>query len=112
MFLILVTVTVIVVSWVTHQLGNPRTQWLIAILIVVSLAVFFLLNYMDHKEEQSRRREKESHPEPEGGIPKSGTKPSDASFSLRDHKSGLTWGGGNIHASEATRGAKRKFLGR
>jgi len=33
-------------------------------------------------------------------------------FALRDKKSGLTWGGGNIKASEAKRGTKRKFLGK
>jgi len=29
-----------------------------------------------------------------------------------EKKSGLTWGGGNIKASTATRGTKRKFLGK
>lgn len=31
---------------------------------------------------------------------------------FRDHHSGLTWGGGNIHATNASRGTKRKFLKR
>ncbi len=30
--------------------------------------------------------------------------------SFRKHKSGLTWGGGNVHASGAKRGSKRGFL--
>ena len=29
---------------------------------------------------------------------------------FRKRKSGLTWGGGNIKAAEATRGTRRKFL--
>ena len=29
---------------------------------------------------------------------------------FRERKSGLTWGGGNIRAAEATRGTRRKFL--
>ena len=32
--------------------------------------------------------------------------------SFRKQKSGLTWGGGNIHGSGAKRGSKRGFLGR
>ena len=31
---------------------------------------------------------------------------------FRERKSGLTWGGGNIKAAEATRGTRRKFLRR
>ena len=31
---------------------------------------------------------------------------------FRERKSGLTWGGGNIKAAEATRGTRRKFLKR
>lgn len=30
--------------------------------------------------------------------------------SFRKQKSGLTWGGGNIHASSAKRGSKKSFL--
>jgi len=31
---------------------------------------------------------------------------------FRDHHSGLTWGGGNIHAANASRGTRRTFLKR
>lgn len=31
---------------------------------------------------------------------------------FRDHHSGLSWGGGNIHAANASRGTRRKFLKR
>jgi hypothetical protein len=31
---------------------------------------------------------------------------------FRERKSGLSWGGGNIKASDATRGTKRKLFGR
>ena len=31
---------------------------------------------------------------------------------FRDHHSGLSWGGGNIHAANASRGARRIFMKR
>ena len=112
LFVILITVTVIVVAWITHRLQDPRIQILIAVMIVLSLAVFFIMNLLEQREQQRRRKEQESRerPKPDKDAPK--RKPSDLSYSLKDKKSGLTWGGGNIKASEATRGTKRKFLGK
>ena len=112
LFLILLTVTVIVVAWITHQLREPGIQILISVMIVLSLVTFFIVNMLERREEERRRRERESQvrPKPDEGVPK--RKPSDVSYSLKDRKSGLTWGGGNIKASEATRGTKRKFLGK
>jgi hypothetical protein len=112
LFLILITLTVIVMAWITHQLNSPHIQLLIILLIGVSLAVFFLFNYLDHREERIRQLEKESRPGTEVDPSAPRPKLSDASYSLKEKKSGLTWGGGNIKASEATRGTKRKFLGR
>lgn len=112
LFLILITVTVIVVAWITHRLQDPGIQTLIAILIILSVVIFFIMNMLEAREERQQRRERESkdRPKPERDAPK--RKPSDVSYSLKDKKSGLTWGGGNIKGSEATRGTKRKFLGR
>jgi hypothetical protein len=56
--------------------------------------------------------ERESRQKPETDPARPKPKRSDTSFSLKEKKSGLTWGGGNIKASEATRGTKRKFLGK
>jgi len=112
LFVILITVTLIVVAWLTHQLSNPRIQLLISILIVLSLAIFFIMNMLEHREERIRREERVSRKRPEIDPDAPRPKHSDNSFSLREQKSGLTWGGGNIKASEATRGTKRKFLGR
>ena len=69
LFMVLVTLVVVLMAWVTPQLGNQKIHLLIIALVATS-------------------------------------------FALRDRKAGLTWGGGNIKASEATRGTKRKFLGR
>ena len=112
LFLILITLSVILFSWITHQLGNSRIQTLIAILIAGSAVAFFLLNRADRKEEQKRRQERESRPSATIPGGKESPKRSDADFSLREKKSGLTWGGGNIKASEATRGTRRRYLGK
>ncbi|MGW8315527.1 MAG: hypothetical protein ACWGNV_08000 [Bacteroidales bacterium] len=112
LFLVLITVTVIVVAWISHRLQDPRIQILISVLIVLSVVVFFVMNMLERREEERRRRERESkvRPKPDKDAPR--RKPSDVSYSLKERKSGLTWGGGNIKASEATRGTKRKFLGK
>lgn len=112
LFLILITLTVFVFAWITHQLGNPRIQILIAVLAASSLAAFFIMNLMDHREQRKKRAQRESASRSRTTQEKEPEKRSDTSFSLRDRKSGLTWGGGNIKASEATRGTKRKFLGK
>lgn len=112
LFLILITVTVVVIAWLTHQLNQPRMQILISILIVLSLVVFFTMNMLEHRDERRRRMERESREQPGIDPSKPGPKRSGISFSLKEKKSGLTWGGGNIKGSEATRGTKRKFLGK
>lgn len=112
LFLILITVTVIVIAWITHRLNDPAIQVLIGVLIVLSLVVFFVMNMLEQREEVKRRKERESRERPKPGKNATERKPSDVSYSLMERKSGLTWGGGNIKASEATRGTKRKFLGK
>jgi Ca2+/H+ antiporter len=112
LFLILITVTTIVVAWLTHQLHQPRMQVIISILIVLSLVVFFVMNMLEHRDERRERAERESGQKQETDPSRPKPKRSDISFSLKERKSGLTWGGGNIKGSEATRGTKRKFMGK
>ena len=111
-FLILVTVVMILVAWITHQLSNPSIGFLVGGLVITTLAVHFILNILDHRDEIRKREARESltRGTPPGEAGK--VKHAEGSFALKDKKSGLTWGGGNIKASEATRGTKRKFLGR
>jgi len=112
LFLVLITITVFVYAWLTHQLANSHIQLLVVVLMAVSLAAFFIMNLLDHREQRKKRAERESRTKSKS-LPSEGSKKrSDTSFALRDRKSGLSWGGGNIKASEATRGTKRKFLGR
>jgi di/tricarboxylate transporter len=112
LFLILITLTVIVVAWITQQLGNPRIQILILVLLAATLATFFIINMMEHREDLKRNnRLKSSSGErvkPINGKHQRST----VSLASKERKSGLTWGGGNIKASEAKRGTRRKFLGK
>jgi hypothetical protein len=112
LFLILITVTTVMVAWLTHQLNQPRIQILISVLIVLSLIVFFVMNLLENRDERKQRMKRESAQKPEMDPDKPKAKRSDTAFSLHEKKSGLTWGGGNIKGSEATRGTKRKFLGK
>ena len=109
-FLYLTTIVVFIIAWITDNLQNTNIRTLIFVLFGLSFAVALLFNILDRRDERRKRaeREKESRKPPTGEDQK--IKHTEGSFSLRDRKSGLTWGGGNIHASEATRGTKRKFL--
>ena len=112
LFMVLVTLTVAVLGWITGQYRDQDYMILILVLVSATLATFFILNIHEHKLQARRRKERESRSQRSPGAEASGIKRSEGSFALRDKKSGLTWSGGNIKASEATRGTKRKFLGR
>ncbi len=112
LILVFLTLIVVLFTWVTGQFGDPQNLMLITILTLGTIVIFFIANVMERNERRKRREQQESIKRP---APPPGSKPqkrSDASFSLKEKKSGLTWGGGNIKASTATRGTKRKFLGR
>ena len=112
LFLVLITLVVILLAWMTRQLGNPKIQLLVVILVASGLATFLVMNLLERREMSKRRKEREDGTRHLAGREGPGPKRSDTSFALRERKAGLTWGGGNIKASEATRGTKRKFLGR
>jgi hypothetical protein len=112
LILVFLTLMVFIFTWLTDQLGDVQNLTLLGILSLVTLMSFFILNAIERKEVRKRREQQESMKRP---SPSPGSKPqkrSDTSFSLKEKKSGLIWGGGNIKASTATRGTKRKFLGR
>jgi hypothetical protein len=111
-FLILITVVVILVAWITHQLSSPSTGLLIGVLVITTLVVHLIFNILDHREERKKREAREFKTMSAGSRETGKVKHSEVSFALKEKKSGLTWGGGNIKASEATRGTKRKFLGK
>lgn len=93
LYIILLTVVVIAMAWITGQLDNRPIQIIIVALALLS-GIALLVGRMLHKKKAARDPTKKSH----------------LNFGHRERKSGLTWGGGNIKASEAKRGTKRKFL--
>lgn len=112
LFLILITLAVTLFAMITRQLGNSRVQLLIAVLAGIGFVAFLFFNLTDRREERIRRKLNESAKDERAETGRPTRMTTDTSFTLRERKSGLTWGGGNIKASEATRGTKRKFLGR
>lgn len=112
LFLVLITVVVAVIGWITGQYRERDYLILILVLVSATLLNFLLMNIHDQRLQARNRKERESKRHEEPGSGAKHIKRSDASFSLKEKKSGLSWGGGNIKASEATRGTKRKFLGR
>ena len=112
LFMILVTMIVAIFGWITGQYRDRDYLILILALVSATMLSFLLLNISERRIQERRRKERESRTQLSSGPEAGKIKRSDASFSLKEKKSGLSWGGGNIKASEATRGTKRKFLGR
>jgi uncharacterized membrane protein YfcA len=111
LFMVLATLAVAVLGWITGQWKDRDYLILVLVLISATLATFLILNISEHREQARKRKEKESRTQAGPGAEAAKIHRSEVSFALKDKKSGLTWGGGNIKASEATRGTKRKFLG-
>jgi hypothetical protein len=112
LFMVLVTLTVACIGWITGQFKSSDFIILVLVLVAATLATFLVLNIYDRRMEESKRKQRESKARDSPDQAAEKVKRSEGSFALRDKKSGLTWGGGNIKASEATRGTKRKFLGK
>ena len=112
LFLVLITVVVAVIGWITGQYRDREFFILILVLVSATLATFLIMNIHDHRLQARKRKERESGSQEKPAAEAGKIKRSDGSFALREQKSGLSWGGGNIKASEATRGSKRKFLGK
>ena len=110
--MVLVTLTVAVLGWITGQYRDRDYMILILALISATMLTFLILNIHEHRLQARNRKERESKSQQSPGAEASSIKRSEGSFALKDKKSGLTWGGGNIKASEATRGTRRKFLGK
>jgi len=112
LFMVLITLTVAVLGWITGQYRDRDFIILILLLISATLLTFLILNISEYRSQVRKRKERESRSPRRPGNGTEKVKRSEGSFALREKKSGLRWGGGNIKASEATRGTKRRFLGR
>lgn len=112
LFIVLITVVVGVIGWITGQYRDRDFFILLLVLVSATLFTFLAMNIHDHRLQARKRRERESRPHEDLGAEAGKIKRSESTFALKEKKSGLSWGGGNIKASEATRGTRRKFLGR
>ncbi len=81
----------------------------IGILVLVTLPLYFTeqARYKKKKASILKKYQGEHHIK---NLKKSKNKQTPDYPSFRKQKSGLTWGGGNIHGSSAKRGSKRGFL--
>jgi len=81
----------------------------ISILVLVTLPLYFTERSRYKKKKASiLKKYKGEHPAKD--LKKSKNKQTPDYPAFRKQKSGLTWGGGNIHGSSAKRGSKRGFL--
>jgi len=85
----------------------------IGVLLLISLPLFFLqLNDRSKKMKSVAKQHRATKKRRKESVKKSGNKSAPDYPSFGERKSGLKWGGGNIHASTAKRGSKRGFLER
>ena len=97
----------------------PWNDWLLwsglIILALICLPLSFINRYRyNRKIDEIIQSGKEKYGEKMAAKDKS-SKPGPKGWDMntspfRERKSGLTWGGGNIKGSSATRGTRRKFL--
>ena len=81
----------------------------LGILLVITLPLFYLDRYRYTKQKKFINKPFQQE---KGNIKGKEVKKTETHKypSFRNQKSGLTWGGGNVHASDAKRGSKRGFL--
>ena len=80
---------------------------------VVGFALIALINlplniWLAIHREKQRKQEMENHKAER--KPKDKSQPSDNPTRYENRNSGLKWGGGNVHAANAERQSRRKFL--
>lgn len=106
------------VGWIGTLLLNIPRHWVFLLAGLVFLSIYLILYFRakrlhaermteiikKHKELKSSKKEdaKEEHTSAKGWSM------NDSPF--RERKSGLSWGGGNIHAAGASRNSRKSFL--
>lgn len=106
-------VVLLVISFVGSFIELDNTNLFlyggIGTLLLVSMPCFILERYAYNKTKNEILKEfKNDHKSHDAATTKKSKNLNYPSF--RKQKSGLTWGGGNIHASSAKRGSKKGFL--
>ena len=88
-------------------------NWIIWLILFISLVIILFYTYQSkaykarNKSNQKSRQELGTKKNIEVSESK---KKSTAYPSFRKQKSGLTWGGGNVHGANAKRGQRKSFL--
>jgi hypothetical protein len=81
----------------------------LGILLLVTLPLY-LIERLRYEKKKASILKKHRGKSPTRNLKKTEIKHNPDYPSFRKQKSGLTWGGGNIHGSSAKRGSKRGFL--
>jgi len=111
----LLGILLMVISLIGLSLGqNYHNLFLplgIGILLLISLPLL-LMQFRDHSKKKKREINQYhfSKKQNKGSAAKPNKKSVTAYPSFGERKGGLHWGGGNIHASTAKRGSKKRFL--
>lgn len=96
------------------KLGFPSESllWISAVILFVFITLpLYITNHIKHnKKIKSIIKEKSQNESENSNKNKISPNSKPIYPSFRKQKKGLTWGGGNIHASNAFRGEKRTFL--
>ncbi|MGB5393659.1 MAG: hypothetical protein WBN16_05385 [Lutimonas sp.] len=88
-------------------------SWIVWLILGISLLIIFFYAYQGQTDKtQSKsipKKKKEISTKKESTS--TGKKKNGVEYpSFRKQKSGLTWGGGNVHGANAKRGTKKGFL--
>jgi len=104
----------ILISYIGLKLELHFVHWAlplgIGLILIVSLPLF-IIDYVDRSKKINKAKQSLDKKSQAGHSSKQTKKKSiDKYPSFSQRKSGLEWGGGNIHGSSAKRGSKRGFL--
>ena len=84
--MVLVTVTVACLGWITGQYRDR--DYMILVLVSATLLTFLILNISEHKMQARMRKDRESKSQQSSGAEAGKIKRSVGSFALKDKKSG------------------------
>lgn len=106
----------ILISYIGTKLDLNLIYWTlplgIGFLLIVALPLF-IIDYVDRLKKVNKERNFQSYDkksQADDSSKQTKKKPIKDYPSFSQRKSGLEWGGGNIHGSSAKRGSKRGFL--
>jgi len=105
------------IAWISMLLiGNDRAYLFLLAFLLFFIGFFLPISLVKRRRHREKMREIIRNYK-ESGDPKVQNKPGENTTEgwsmnnspFRERKSGLNWGGGNIHALNATRGKRKSF---